>query len=93
MNMIEWLNISLHIDLTKYFTNQQEHTTNDTRYTKNELINQGVKTANIQYYNTHQESILSNLVTESDIYDNFSYASCVNWEIEKTYSIKFSYRK
>ena len=24
------------------------------------------------------------LVTESDIYDNYSYTSCVDWEIEKT---------
>ena len=48
------------------------------------LINQGVKTFNDRYYNTHQKSILSNTVTESDIYDNYSYTSCVNWEIEKT---------
>ena len=32
----------------------------------------------------HQKSILSNIVTESDIYDYYSYTSCVNWEIEKT---------
>ena len=51
---------------------------------KNELINQGVKTADVQYYDTHQESILSNIVTESDIYDNYSYTSFINWEIEKT---------
>ena len=25
-----------------------------------------------------------NIVTESDIYNNYSYTSCVNWEIEKT---------
>ena len=47
-------------------------------------MNQGVKIDDIQYYNTYQESILLDLVTESDIYDNYSYASCVNWEIEKT---------
>ena len=39
---------------------------------------------NVQYYNTDQESILSNIVTESDIYRNYSHASCVNWETEKT---------
>ena len=50
----------------------------------NKLINQGVNTHGVQYYNTYQESILLDLVTESDIYDNYSYASCVNWEIEKT---------
>ena len=43
-----------------------------------------MKTFNDQYYNTHQKSILSNTVTESDIYDNYSYTSCKNWEIEKT---------
>ena len=48
------------------------------------MINQGVKTCNDQYYNTHRKSILSNTVTEIDIYDNYSYTSCVNWEIEKT---------
>ena len=77
-NIIEWLNINLHTDLTKYITDQQEHTTNDTRKMKNELLHQGVKTTDVQYFNTHQESILSNIVTESDIYNNYSYASCVN---------------
>ena len=43
-----------------------------------------MKTINNRYYNTHQRSILSNTVTESDIYNNYSYTSCVNWEIEKT---------
>ena len=28
--------------------------------------------------------ILSNTVTESDIYDNYSYTSCLNWEIGET---------
>ena len=60
------------------------HTTNDAGRTTNELINQGVKTDSIQYYNTHQDSILLDLVTDSDIYDNYSYASFVDWEIEKT---------
>lgn len=43
-----------------------------------------MKTTNDRYYNAHQKSILSNTVTESDIYNNYSYTSCVNWEIEKT---------
>ena len=42
-----------------------------------------MKTINNQYYNTHQKSILSNTVTESDIYNNYSNTSCVDWEIEK----------
>ena len=55
------------------------------------LINQGVQTFSDQYYNTHQKSIQSNTVTESDIYDNYSYTSCVNWEIEKTSEIFLYY--
>ena len=43
-----------------------------------------MKTEGVQYYNTHQELILLNIVTEIDIYHNYSYTSCVNWEIEKT---------
>ena len=46
--------------------------------TKYKLINQGVKAFNDRYYNTQQKSILSNTVTESDIYDNYSYKSCMN---------------
>ena len=69
-NVIKWLNISLHIYLTKFINDQQEHTSNNTRKAKNELINQGVKTADVQNYNTHQESILSNIITESDFYNN-----------------------
>ena len=42
-----------------------------------------MQTFSDQYYNTHQKSILSNTVTKNDIYDNYSYTSCVNWEIEK----------
>ena len=43
-----------------------------------------MKIDSVKYYNTHQELILSNIVTESDIYNNYSYTSCVNWEIKKT---------
>ena len=57
-NMSKWININLHTDLIKCITDLQEHTTNNTRKSKNNLINQGVKTTSIQYYNTYQESIL-----------------------------------
>ena len=63
---------------------KQEHTNYDTDKDRYKLINQGVKTTNVHYCNTDQESILSNTVTESDIYNNYSYTSCINWEIEKT---------
>ena len=65
--------------MTKWFNSNP-----DLILTIYKLINQGVKTFNDQYYNTHQKSILSNTVTESNVYDNYSYTSCVNWEIEKT---------
>ena len=55
--MIEWLDINLPTDLTNYITDHQEHATSDTRKAKNELINQGMKTTNVQYHNTDQESI------------------------------------
>ena len=47
------------------------------------MINQGVKITNVQYYNINQESIISNIITEIDIYNNYSYTSCDYWEIEK----------
>ena len=82
--MNDWIRGNLHTDVTKYITDSQVHITNHTRKATNELMNQGVKIDGIQYYNTHQESIILDLVTESDIYNNYRYASCVNWEINKT---------
>ena len=72
-----------HFSLTKYTNNYQEHSNIGTDKDGCKLINQRVKTTNNRYYNTHQKSILLNTVTESDIYNNYSYTSCVNWEIEK----------
>ena len=77
-NMIKWLDISLPTDVTKYNTDHQEHTPNDTRRVKKKLVSQGVKTTNVHYYNINQELLLSNIVTESDIYNNYIYNSCVN---------------
>ena len=48
------------------------------------MINYQIKEWRQPCHNTHQESILSNTVTESDIYYNYSYTSHINWEIEKT---------
>ena len=75
---------NLHTDQIKYITDPQVHTTNNVRKVTNELMNQGVNIDGIQYYNTHQELILSDLVTENNIYNNYSYASYLKWEIEKT---------
>ena len=74
------------ITLKKVLKNVTEWPNNDPNFilTICKLINQGVKTFNDLYYNTHHKSILSNTVTESNIYDNYNYTSCVNWEIEKT---------
>ena len=48
------------------------------------MIKQEAKPDGIYYYNIHQWLILSDLVTESDIYDNYTYTSFADWEIEKT---------
>ena len=74
-NIVDWIHSNLHIDLIKYITDSRVHTTNNTRRATNKLMKQGVKPDGIQYYNTNQESILLDLVTESDIYHSYSYAS------------------
>ena len=76
--MIKWLDISLPKDLTNHNTDHREHTTNNTKRSKNKLVNQGMKAIKVHYYNTDQELIISNIITESDIYNNYSYNSCVN---------------
>ena len=76
--------MNLRTDHANYATNSKVHTTTDARIVNDKPSNQGVKTADDQFHNTHQESIPSNTVTESDIYDNYSYTSGINWEIEKT---------
>ena len=48
------------------------------------LTNQGVNTAGIQFYITHQESVLLDIVTKNNIYNNYSHTSYVDWKIEKT---------
>ena len=53
-NLIDWINNNLYTDLIKYIADPQEHTTNNAQKAKNELINQGVNIAGVQYYNTHQ---------------------------------------
>ena len=75
---------NLHTELIKYITDSQVHTTNNTIQVTNEMMEQEVKPYGIQCYNIHQESILVDVFTESDIYNNYSYASFADWEIEKT---------
>ena len=83
-NMKEWICRNLLTTQANYTTNSLVHTTTYARIVNDKPSNQGVKTVDDQCHNTHQESILSNTVTESDIYDNYSYTSGINWEIEKT---------
>ena len=82
MNMNEWIHDNLHTDQIKCVTNSQVHTTNNARGATNELMNQGVNTAGIQFYNTHQESIILDIVTENNSYDSYSHTSCVDWKIK-----------
>ena len=76
--------MNLHTNQANYTTNLQTHVTTNTKIVNDKPTNQGVKTADNQCHNSHQELILSNTVTESDIYDNYSYTSRTNWEIQKT---------
>ena len=72
--MGDWMCSNIHTDLIKYITDSQAHTTNDAIQVTNKLTKQEVKPDGIQCYNIHQESILSDLFTESDIFNNYSYA-------------------
>ena len=83
-NTKEWIHMNLRTDQVNYVTKSQVHTTTDARIANDKSTNQEVKTVEDQCHNKHQELILSNIVTESDSYDNYSYTSCINWEIEKT---------
>ena len=76
--MNEWICSSLHIDSIKYITDSQVHATNNSIRVTNQLMNQGVEIDGIQYYNTNEELIRLDLVIESDIYNNYSYISCVD---------------
>ena len=81
--LVNWIHNNLHTDLINYITDSQMHTTNDTIQLTNKLMKQEVKPEGTERYNLHQESIISDFFTESDIYDNYSYASFADWEIEK----------
>ena len=84
-NTKKWICMNLRTDQVNYDTKSQVHTTTNARIVNDKSTNQGVKTANDQCHNIHQESISLNTVTESDIYGNYIYTSCINWEIEKTH--------
>ena len=77
-DITECLNSNIYTYLIKDITDPQEHTTNDTRRVKSELINKRDETDNVQYYNKHQESIILNIVTENNVYNKYSYTSYVN---------------
>ena len=79
-----WIRINLRTDQINCDNKSQAHTTTDDRTTSNKSTNQGVEIIDDQCHNIQQESILSNTVTENDTYNNCSYTSCINWEIEKT---------
>ena len=72
-NMKEWICMNLCNTQANYTTNSLVYATSNARIMNDKPSNQGVKTANDQCHNTRQESILSNTVTESDIYNNYKY--------------------
>ena len=47
-------------------------------------MKQEVKSDGIQCYNIHHKLIILDSFTESNICDNYNYASYTDWEIEKT---------
>ena len=91
--MIEWLDSSLNTNLTKYITDHQEYTTNDTRKAKNEMINQGMKTVDAQYYNTHQPCTVSGTsivmpvelycMTNEDVAPNVERIACLRRKVTR----------
>ena len=86
-NIVDWIHSNLHIDLTKYMTDSQVYISNDLIQLMNDLIEQEVTSDDIQWYNIHHASILSDLSTYGDIYYNNSYSSYADWKIEKTSEI------
>ena len=89
------IHINLCIDQVNYNNKSYVHTATNDRTTNSKSTNQGVKIAANQCHNIQQESILSNTVTESDIYNNYSYTSYINWDIGKTpeiYSKKLEFK-
>ena len=52
-NMVDWIHSNLHIDLIKYMTDSQMHTSNNVIQVMNELMKQEVKSDNIQCYNIY----------------------------------------
>ena len=83
-NTKEWICMNLRTNQAYYATNSKVHATTNARILNDKPSNQGVKMADDQCHNTHQESILSNTVTECDIYNKHSYTSRINWDFEKT---------
>ena len=83
-NIVDWIHSNLHIDLIKYMADSQVYIFNDIIQVMNDLMKQEEKSVGIQCYNIRHESIISDLFTKIDIYDNDSYASYADWKIEKT---------
>ena len=55
--------------------------TDDVIQVVNDMVKQKVTPDGIQFYNINHQSILSDLFTNGDLYDNNSYASYVDWKI------------
>ena len=82
-NIVDWIHRNLHIDLINYMTDSQVCISNNIIQVMHDLMKQEVTLVGIQCYNIHHALILSGLFTNSDIYDNGSYASYTDWKIEK----------
>ena len=74
-NIVDWVRSNLHIDLTNCTVDSQVSITEEVIQVVNDIVKQEVTPDGIQFYNIHHESILSDLFTNSDLYNNESYAS------------------
>ena len=74
-NIADWVHSNIHIDSMNCMADSQASTTEDVIQVVNDLVKQEVIPDGIQCYNIHHESILSDIFTNSALYDNNSYAS------------------
>ena len=82
-NIVDWVRSNLYIDLTNCTVDLQVYITKDVIQVVNDIVKQEVTPDRIQFYQMFREAILSDLFTNSDLYDDNSYASYADWKIER----------
>ena len=72
-NIVDWIHNNLHIYVTTYMADSQMPITDNIIQVMNDLVKQEVTPDRIKFYNIHYESIILDLFTNGDLYDNASY--------------------